>query len=215
MMPNPRVSLLNTERLYHMGPLQQNILKVVSENKEVDYSFIQRILEHKDRIAIMRSVHSLESKKFLRHCQAEPDNPRSKFLFEPTHKGGSLAVLFLGVDLDTFMRVHNPNIFAKLHSDIKDEAFRKKFILNRLKFYVENGLFDSEGYFKPLTSKEAKEATYYFIEQVFKGELSSESIRDFDKIFGREAMLKMKKTYENLYKSSRKILEEFRKLGYD
>jgi predicted transcriptional regulator len=203
-----------TKELYGMSELQQKILKLVCENKDVDYSYLSSKLEH-DRIIILRSVHSLEKKKMLIRKKAEPANPRNRLLFEPTNKGATLAVLFLDVSLDKFKHIHDLEGFAQLKTDIIDKTFQKKFIFNLLRYFVENDLFDAEGRYRSLNSKETRSAIFYMLDQIFTTQLSSENIRDLNKIFGKEVMLRMKKSYENLHNISGGFLEEFKKLGYD
>jgi predicted transcriptional regulator len=209
-----RLQSTATKELYGMSELQQKILKLVCENRDADYSYLSSKLEH-DRIIVLRSVHSLERRKMLIRKKAEPNNPRTRLMFEPTHKGATLAVLFLDVSLDKFKYIHDLEGFVQLKTEIKDKIFRKKFIVNLLRYFVENDLFDSEGRYRSLNSKETKSAIYYMLDQIFTTQLTSESIRDLDKIFGKEMMLRMKIFYEKLYDISGRFLEEFKKMGYD
>ena len=133
-----------------MSDLQQEILKLICENRDLDYDSIREKTEKKhDERAILRSVHTLERKKMIIRSKAEPQNPRSRLLFRPTDKGAFTAITCFYALIKMFFNILSGNTIT-VNSAFKDQSLREKILLGQIKYSLEGGRFDDNGKFMPL-----------------------------------------------------------------
>jgi predicted transcriptional regulator len=209
------------KEVYRMSDLQQEILKLICENRDLDYDTIQEKTEKKhDESAILRSVHTLEQKKMIMRSKAEPNNPRSRLLFRPTDKGAFTAIIHLGSSYQKCFSIYYQETLSQLNSAFKDELLREKVLLGQIKYSIESGRFDDNGKFIPLKDEEQEWSvidTRLAVDTMMKllmERISRSTIRDLPNIYGRDMMLQTKRHYEKIDNKIHQVLDEFKKMGY-
>jgi predicted transcriptional regulator len=104
-----------------LSDLQNNIIKFVSTNPNIDYKSISKEVD-RDRITIKQSIESLIKKNYIKKIKVYPNREKSKLGFSLTHKG---LIYSLGIlegrtkalkDLDEqfqeflkYLRISKPN----------------------------------------------------------------------------------------------------------
>ena len=212
---------IDIREAYRMSDLQQEILKLTCENKDLDYDTIQKkTRKTHDLSAIVRSVHTLEQKKMITRSKAEPDNPRSRLLFRPTDKGAFTAITYLGASYQRCFSIYYQGTLSQLNSAFKDQSFREKILLGQVKYFIESGRFDDNGKFLPLKDEEqewsvinARLAVDTMI-NILTEKINRTTIRELPNIYGKDMMLQTKKFYVEMDNKIHQLLDEFNKMGY-
>ena len=212
---------IEVREVYRMSDLQQEILKLICENRDLDYDSIREKTEKKhDESAILRSVHTLEQKKMIIRSKAEPHNPRSRLLFRPTDKGAFTAITYFYASYQKCFSIYYQGTLSQLNSAFKDQSLREKILLGQIKYSLEGGRFDDNGKFMPLKDEEQEWSvidTRLAVDTMMKiltEKISRSTIRDLPNIYGRDMMLQTKRYYEKIDNKIHQVLDEFNKMGY-
>lgn len=212
---------IRIKEAYRMSDLQQEILKLICENKDLDYDGIKKkTLKEHDPAAILRSVHTLEYKKMIKRTKAEPENPRTRLLFRPTDKGAFIAITYFDVSYQKCFSIYYQETLTQLNSHFMDASHREKILLGQAKYFVESRRFDAEGKFLPLKDEDQgwsvinARLAYDAIMKIEADKIDRTTIHDLPKIYGRDMMMQTKKFYEDIDKKIHLVLDEFNKMGY-
>jgi predicted transcriptional regulator len=207
--------------VYRMSDLQQEILKLICENRDLDYDTIQRKTEKEhDQSAILRSVHTLEQKKMIMRSKAEPNNPRSRLLFRPTDKGAFTAITCLDGSYQKCFSIYYQETLSQLNSAFRDQSLREKILLGQIKYSLESGRFDDNGKFLPLKDEEEEwsiinaRLAVDTMMKILAEKINRSTIRELPNIYGRDMMLQTKRFYREIDSKIHQILDEFTEMGY-
>lgn len=197
---------------YTTHELQDEILKFVCENKNVDYDvLVDSLSKKRDRSVISRSAATLAERKMLKLDNIYKKNPRSKVYLKPTDKGTFYAVGRLGANYYKYITIYEPQYLKKFESMITDKTMQRLFFEYTAEYYLERGLFDNEGKALSLSATEEAEKNFnIFVKLVRSGQIDSVDILStFKSKLGKEGLTALKMTAID---TSKKLQEFIKKL---
>jgi DNA-binding Lrp family transcriptional regulator len=197
----------NGEEYILMGERQKEILRLVCENRDMDFhSLVQKT--GKDRVTILQSASALEDKGLIKRIRVDPKNPKSRLVFQPTAKGLAVAVSYLGSSYDNHKKDYARELVSEYEAiipGIYDAPMAFRALANSF-------LFDKSGNLIIEVSMEQKRKyldylqRYILAQNILDGNVKDVTAMDKAKMEEIEDIIKAGKNTERMF-------EIFREMG--